>query len=43
LFITLPLIKKYQDEKMPDLMQLKDIKKKIDSLIAESEKLVDIE
>jgi hypothetical protein len=43
LFITLPLMKKYQDEKLPNVEQLINIKKDIEFLIKESEKIVNIE
>ena len=42
LFITLPLIQKYQSEKMPNTNQLKNIKKDMEVLIIEAEKLINI-
>jgi len=43
LFVTLPLIRKYQDEKLPDVEQLKNMKRDIERLIEEAEKTVEIE
>lgn len=41
-FTTLPLIQNYQTEKMPDINQLKSMKKMIDELIDESEQMIDL-
>ena len=42
LFITLPLINKYQDEKLPDLDQLRNIKEELEVLIRKVDKEIDM-